>query len=46
MLGFAVIIRITQVVLLGVKPAVVGRVGEQLAGAGQGGQHLVSSQVP
>jgi len=25
-----------QVVLLGVKPAVVGRVGEQLAGAGQG----------
>ena len=28
-----------QVVLLGVKPAVVTRVGEQLAGAGQGGQH-------
>ena len=35
----AIIIRIIQVVLLGVKPAVVSRVGEQLAGAGQGGQH-------
>ena len=35
-----IMIRIIQVVLLGVKPAVVSRVGEQLAGAGQGGQHL------